>query len=417
MSTDYLPMSMFVMPKLSSRWPLYLWVLTTMTVVLAGCGGKGAVVFAPTPIPEDLSPQRYIHPSGAFSVDVPRYWAVYVQNTGTLATASFTTPGADQVIVDIVVINLSTAETTGDLADLINVYQNEVRPDAARYSEQDRQAMGDGSWRLIGVRETAGGLPQQVNTFIELSGTIVGIVNIVVPDNRALFGELETLVNTFDLNSEVALQPTTLATLSFAAQSHLSITNVNDWRTSGGVYFITGEIANHSTQTLQSIPIRVELLDESGSPVVGAVDTVMGYGVRPGDIAPFSLRFGQGQPQSATRYVLVIDETQQPQDNTQSGIVGRESLAWTDDSTILENGNLVIAGTLTNTGSSGVYDPVATVTVFDLNQRVIGARYGAVSAGELLAGDSVDFQLFVTELGGNPSSYVVNIQAQPAADS
>ena len=413
MSTNCLPVPMLRILKLASVRQLHMLSLAILAVALAGCGGKGAVVFAPTPVPEDLTPQRYQHPSGAFSVDLPRHWAVYAQNTISLAAASFTPPTADQATVEITVINLSPLEATGDLGDIINLYQNEIRPNATRYSGQDRQAMGDGSWRLTGIRETAGGLPQQINTFIELSGTFIGIIDVVVPADRTLFSDLEALINTFEIYRDAALQPTTLATLSFVAHSQLAIANVSDWRTPDGVFFVTGEITNHGTETLGSISIRVELQEEDGTPVVGALDAVMGYGVPPGDFAPFSLRFGQGQPLSATQYVLVIGEDWPPQEATLPMLIGGESLDWTDDLSILEDGNLLISGTLTNTGSANIRDPLATITVFDATQNVIGARYEMILEGILPAGESVDFQLTITELGGDPASYFVNIQALP----
>ena len=66
-------------------------LLILLTLFLTGCG-SGAVVFAPTPPPPDLSPLRYEHPSGAFSVVVPRNWPVFTQHATTLAAASFSPP-------------------------------------------------------------------------------------------------------------------------------------------------------------------------------------------------------------------------------------------------------------------------------------------------------------------------------------
>ncbi len=88
------------------RLKSYLWLaLGLILLALAGCGAD-AVVFAPTPAPEDLTPIRYDHPSGAFSVSVPRHWSLYEQNTTTLATAAFAAPGADEPAILFAVINL-----------------------------------------------------------------------------------------------------------------------------------------------------------------------------------------------------------------------------------------------------------------------------------------------------------------------
>jgi len=61
-------------------------ILYAFIVLLFGAACQNnAVVFAPTPAPEDLSPLRYEHPGGAFTVDVPREWSVFTQNTAQLA--------------------------------------------------------------------------------------------------------------------------------------------------------------------------------------------------------------------------------------------------------------------------------------------------------------------------------------------
>jgi hypothetical protein len=98
--------------------------------MLAGCTG-GAVVFAPTPLPADISPLRYMHPGGAFSVVVPRAWPVYEQNTTALASASFVPPGENEPVMTFAVMKPDSAVDTGAFAELINRYQQEVRPDAA----------------------------------------------------------------------------------------------------------------------------------------------------------------------------------------------------------------------------------------------------------------------------------------------
>src|SRR5262249_51939534 len=133
-----------------------------MLLALSACSG-GAVVFAPTAPPPDVSPVRYEHPSGAFSINIPPNWSVYVQNTTTLATAGFSAPGENQPSLVVSVVNLGADLDASTFSDVLNRYQTQVRPDLDRYTEQSRQAMGDGSWRLTGVRSE--GLPLALNTF------------------------------------------------------------------------------------------------------------------------------------------------------------------------------------------------------------------------------------------------------------
>src|SRR5690606_2250976 len=108
-----------------------------LLILLAGCSG-GAVVFAPTPAPPDLSPMRYDHPSGAFSVAVPRHWPVFTQHTTALASATFSPPDV-QMRLTFAVLQLADDATA--FGDLIDRYQTNVRTDSGRYKEENREAM------------------------------------------------------------------------------------------------------------------------------------------------------------------------------------------------------------------------------------------------------------------------------------
>ncbi|HLV36001.1 MAG TPA: hypothetical protein VKY59_12835, partial [Spirillospora sp.] len=126
------------------------YLLLLLILWLAGCG-SGAVMFAPTPLPPDLSPLRYEHPSGVFAVTVPRHWPAFTQHATTLAAASFAPPGSPSPLVTLAVVNLGQPPDSSAFSDLINRYQREIRADALRYKEESRQAMGDGSWRMTGL--------------------------------------------------------------------------------------------------------------------------------------------------------------------------------------------------------------------------------------------------------------------------
>jgi hypothetical protein len=389
------------------RW-LYLWIVAA-GLLAAGCG-QGAVVFAPTPLPPELAPALYTHPSGAFTVELPGDWAAHTHESPRLAAAHFTPPGMDEPALVMAVIQLDAAGAEADLLALVNEYQTRIRPDLARYSEQERQALDDGSWRLIGLRATLGGLPQQVNTFVERAGAFVGLVEVLIPLRSEQRTQVESVINTFAINPEAELQAAALSTLAGAFRRELEIVNISRWQTPEGVFFVTGEIVNHGEEIVAEVPVRIELQTEDGAGLAEALDTVMGYGLPPGEFAPFSLRFGH-QPEEAARYTLTLggEHAVLPPD----ALRGAETLTWTDDSTLTDEGHLLITGTLTNTGSRAVRDPLATVTVFDAGQNVIAAGFAPVIEGSLLPDDSVDFHLRVPEMGGEPANYIVNIQALP----
>jgi hypothetical protein len=150
---------------------------------------------------------------------LPRNWSVYRQNTVTLAMASFAAPEDSEPPMSFAVVNLGQDLDSAALADVINEYQTQVRPDIERYNEQDRQAMGDGSWRLTGLRTITGGRTQQVNTFIERAGSFVGVAEVVIPSDASQMARLQAIVNTFTINPEATLQETTLSALSLVTRS------------------------------------------------------------------------------------------------------------------------------------------------------------------------------------------------------
>jgi hypothetical protein len=379
-------------------------------IVISGCSG-GAVVFAPTPPPPDLSPLLYTHPSGAFSVAVPRQWSVYVQNITELAAASFASPGEDEPPLRFAVMNLGESMDSAALRQFIDQYQTTVRPDVEIYSEVDRGAMGDGSWRLTGLRSYGNGITRQVNTFIQQVGTFVGVIEVLLPGDPSRQQELQSIINTFKMNTDATLQPAPPSALAFAAPSSLNFLHVTTWTTPAGVFFVTGEVGNYGTVWVNNVPVRAVLLTPDGLPVVEAADTIMGHGIPPGGFAPFSLRFGGGQPALATDYQLILGDSTWDANQDRS-VLDQSTLNWTDDSSINADGRLSIRGTVTNSGAANAYNVRAVITVFDPAGDVIAAGYADVSPA-IAPGTSADFNLIVPEMGGTPANYIVNVQALP----
>jgi hypothetical protein len=382
-----------------------------LLLVLAGCGG-GAVVFAPTPPPPDLSPERYDHPSGAFSISLPRTWALYEQNTTVMAGAAFSAPNEDEPALQIAAVDLGAEIDAAAFGDLISRYQSSVRPDVDRYREQSRQAMGDGSWRMTGLRTQPGGMTQQVNTFLQRAGSLISVIEVVIPnpesaESAARTAALQTIVNSFMLQPEAQLEPADLPMLAFAKNSSLGILHVSGWSTSSGVFFITGELANYGPTTIDRVPVEASLLTADGLVVAGAVDSIMGHGIPPGGFAPFSLRFGQGQPALSATYTLTAGKEWQPGEPVD--LFPADMLTWADESAIDAQNRLIISGTVTNTGSAPARQLRASATVFDEHGSVIGATYVDL-VPELEPDAEAPYKIIVSEFGGVPVNYIVNIQ-------
>ena len=388
-------------------------LLVSVALLLAGCS-SGAVIFAPTAPPPDTSLLGYTHPSGAFTVDVPRNWPVTAVHTTTLAVAAFSRPHDNEPVISFTVANLGRAVDASTLGDIMDRYQSELHPDAAHYSEQSRQAMGDGSWRLTGLYQSPGGYTEQVNTFIQATGALVGLIEVRLPRDvdTAQLAQLQMIANTFAISAPASLQAVDPGTLIFITRAGLDILHLTTWTTPDGVFFVTGEVANYGTTPATNLPVRAVLKSVDGIVLAEAVDTVMSYRIAPGEFAPFSLRFGQGQPGAAVTYDLVVgDDTWLPDVN--AVIYGPDELTWMDESAFTADGQLLISGAVTNTSSEPVRNIRVVASVFDSAQNVIAAGYTDLALSPLMAGETTPFQIIVPEMGGEPVNYIVNIQGKP----
>lgn len=387
-------------------WFLYLLALA----LLVGCSESGgAVVFAPTPLPPDQSPLTYAHPSGVFSLDVPRRWAAHEQYTTELASVSFAPPGSDQPLISVSAVNLGDEVDTAAFATLIGRYQREIRPDLARYSETDRTPMGDGSWRISGYRSLPGGGSEAVNTFIQRSGPLLAVTDITLPADPATFAALEAAANSVTLTTPGSLEATRLETLAYARPGNLSVVHTSAWTAPDGVLYVAGEVANNGPDAQTRIPVEVVLTDANGAALAGASDYVMGHALLPGGYAPFSLRFGGGQPDLARRFtVRVGGDDWTPE--AAPPVIGAGALEWTDSTSYQDDGSLVISGDVTNTGSQMARSVRVTVTLFDAAQNVIGASSAELSPPALAPGERTPYRFVFSESGGTAVNYLVSVQ-------
>lgn len=372
---------------------------------LTACGA-GAVQFAPTPLPPDTSPMTYTHPSQAFSITIPRDWAIFEQNLTTFASVAFAPPSSDQPLLRIAV---TRTQPIADINAFITRYQTQIRPDRNRYTEQERQLMPDGSWRITATLSDAVRTPRPLNTFIQQNGAFLAVIDTLIPRDEALLTALERAVNTFALNDDAEFEGDVEA-LTRSATRQLEIANVSLWTNPEGVFFITGEIANHGQTSINSVPIEAVLLNDDGMQLAGALTTSMGHALTPGGFAPFGLRFGQGQPFEAQNFRLTItgdEERTQAPDN----LVLSPQITWTDAIQIAQEGQIFVVGTVENRAEQALYDVRIVVTLFDEAGRVIGAGFANADASVLAPDATADYVVLVADVGGLAANYVVNVQA------
>jgi hypothetical protein len=295
------------------------------------------------------------------------------------------------------------------LAEQVEAYQTLHRPDLRDYREQSRSALGDGSWLVAGVRTPPGSDPVPLNTFIESRGALLAVSEVILPNDAVRRAELQTALNTLTLTPDTsALVPTDAAHLGLVRTQRLEALNTSAWTNSIGVLFVTGEVRNNTDTILTRIPVTVTLYDAQGGVLLEASDVVMGHGITPGGFAPFSLRFGEGQPNDASRFVVRLGAGEALPSDT--SLYGAGTLAWEQESTFTPENHLLISGTLTNTRDFPIGQLIAQVTVFDGQGRVIGAWLSPIQDAPLAGGESVPFEVRVLELDSAPSNYILEIQ-------
>lgn len=365
---------------------------------------SGAVIFEPTPLPPDQSPLFYHHPSGAFRIAVPQDWALHEQVNAELASVTFTPPNASAPVLTVGVIQLAEYWET---LPLINYYQSNLRPNPDHYEEQDRILMPDNSWRVVGVREATGGSRQPVNTFFQREDDLIAVMEIRLMNDPSRLQELEIASNTLQLFTDHQLIPTVIDRLAFISPADLQVMEVNAWTTAHNVYYVAGSIRNTTANDLYAVPVVVGLIDDQGETVTSAFDDVMGYSLPAGGTAPFSVRFGEGQPDEARRFQVTIGEgkplTRQ---------VNHDALQWAERDIVLTvEGHQLITGEVVNESDMTLYDPQLIVTVFGEDEAIIGTGFVTFHDGALEAGASAPVIMRIQDLGGTPVSTLLTLQA------
>lgn len=377
--------------------------ILSLIILLSGCQ-SGAVIFEPTPLPPDQSPLVYQHPSGAFSIRVPQDWTLYQQISDQLASVTFTPPNASAPVLTIGAIQMADAWET---LPLINHYQANLRPNPDQYQEQDRILMPDGSWRIAGVRELAGGLRQPVNTFFQRVDDLIAVMEIRLMNDPIRLDELEIAANTLQLYPQHALTSTAVEMLGFISPADVQVIAFNAWTTAQDVYYVAGTVRNASPYDLDYAPVSVALVDDHGGTLVSAFDETMGYRLPAGGTAPFSVRFGEGQPPDATRFTITVGEG-----TPATRPVNHDGLQWIDyDITITPEGHQLIAGSVINQSDGALFDPQLIVTVFGADEAIIGTGFVTFHDGALEAGDSAEIIMRIQDIGGMPATTLLTLQA------
>ncbi len=384
--------------------------LLVALILLTGCTA-GTVVPTLPAVPQS----HYTHASGIFSLALPPGWTAGDLSEGAALLTTFAPTGADHPALTVYVVRLAAALDENAFRAAMQAYLG--APYNATLETHDRAAMGDGSWRITGVRRFQDRtLP--VNLFLQRDGPYFSALETVVPtDDPVALAVLTGVVNSYRVDAavdwpvgEAAVVPQPGAAW-IVAEGNLSFSALLPWTDDLGRFHITGRLANRAPYPVEGIAIVAALYDAANN-VIGQQTGVLPASILPdGEYLPFDVRFDDSWPLTATHYALQV-EAQQAIDSLAT-FYGPSAFEWEDRAEYDEQGTLHVRGTVRNSGGQTAYNMQVIITLFDAQERAIGYTTASLGQGfPLEAGAAAQFDAPIPRLGGSPASYLVTVQAQ-----
>ncbi len=181
------------------------------------------------------------------------------------------------------------------------------------------------------------------------------------------------------------------------------VENISFVNTPLGGLWCFGEIHNTTGTHLEQAGVVIILLDQDGTAVAEAEDFVQIELLKPGDRAPFAVRFPV-PPQSFASYLAL------PRKGLQ-GYVGGYYLDLVAQDLAGEGeryATYTVSGYIANTGPEDAVDVRVTVTLYDALGRVIGVRRAPPEYNVIPVGGRSTFSIELTPAGGPVASYAVH---------
>lgn len=154
--------------------------------------------------------QKYDHPSGVFSIEVPENWSVQDNSKADEIIMIWTDPTRNGgVIVDI--FEDTTTYTADQLTDILKTFLNNSFGTQPDFSIDDPVTQNDGSvllvWTYTATADNDVQAPLLGNSFIEQRGNKVSILTTLVPDDQfdTLKDKTDEIINTYSIDPEATL--------------------------------------------------------------------------------------------------------------------------------------------------------------------------------------------------------------------
>lgn len=373
------------------------------------------VVLVATPVPPDANFRTYRHTSGVFSIRLPADWSVRDVSQGNAVRVEFSPPGNSGLPLTVYVLNTGTVLTTSSLLDYVERYQQIVNGDATTYHEISRNAQGDGSWRLVGVRQTPIG-PRQLNTFVQADGAFLTAIEADLTGYTA--GQLQTMravINTVRVDPTAVIGSSDIRppqeSASASAAGVLAFSGLYTWTNPGGNFIVNGQVTNQSGAALEAIVITATLYDAQDNALAEQQSVAPVEVLYDRATAPFTIRFRGGKPSQAVRYELQA-AARHAEYTLQSYLGDDKFIKGNDRAQYNAAGFLTVSGDVVNQTQNAAYFVKAIVTVLDDQGRVVALDSVFLNKSPLLPGDVARFEVTFPELGGSAIRYLIAIEGR-----
>ena len=383
------------------------------------CQG-GPVILVATAVPPDEAFRTYRYPNGVFSLRLPADWSIRdVSSTGAIRV-EFSPPNNDGLPLTIYVVNTGQPIDTVTLLNSLSPFQVTLNGSSADYHEISRNAQGDGSWRLVGIRHTSIG-DRQLNIFVQADQTFLSALQIDLTNADATrLTLLRAVANTLRINASAqlvvnnntgALAATPDVNVNNASVGTLTFDSFLEWTDSSGGFNINGQVTNHSGNPLEAVRITGLLYDAQSNVLTQAENVLDAAVLLDGMTASFSLRFRDGKLPQAVRYELQ-GAARDAHYNLQTYLGPDSFLKGNEKASYNAAGDLVISGDLVNKTTQPGHAIRIAVTVYDIQQRVAGTQTTFVAKPDLLPGETSHYEVTFYQLAGNAARFVTRAEGR-----
>jgi hypothetical protein len=387
--------------------------LILIALLMAACNTEPLIVVA-TPIPADANFRSYQHPTGVFSLRLPPAWSVRDVSRADAIRVEFSPPNNEGLPLLVYVVNTGAVMGTSELLAAIEGYQRVVNGDANNYTEVSRNAQGDGSWRIVGLRRTPIGT-RQLNTFLQANKTYLAALEVDLTDlNDAQLQTFRAVINTFRVNPEAVINVSNIQAAPINVDTvggALEFSNLHAWTNPQGAFIINGLVLNASPHPMEAIRITAQLFDGGGNVLAEQPEVVAVELLEPGLTAPFSIRFRNGKPSQAVRYEL-RGASRYAEYAVSTYLNNDQFLQGNVLATYNADGYLTVSGDVVNRTQGMARFVKAIVAVLDAQGRVIGAEGVFLSKSDLLPGEAARFEVVFYELGGDAARFELRIEGK-----